>query len=325
MSESDTSTSLPGAPMPPTRQRPGLFSGWGRWLLLAGLAALFLPQLPGCLQYEWQMWRAAPLLADYNEGFTASPPDTAAMQLAHDQLSRIMGEDCHNSTLLMQRLQWREELRDYDGALEDLDEISELQRESGGSASRGIRYMRCNLLLLNGKKQEALEVSNTLLDSAADTLSEFEIASTRWQISPYDWNAVNFAAYVRAILGVELDEALDHIQRAIDNAGAIPEFLDTRGFVHHKRGENDKALADIQGAIDAFAPHEDWEKYFEKHRSEATSLTSLKAKYKREMKNVAVIYYHRGLVYQAMGRGEDARKDFDHVRELGYKPSPDLF
>ena len=40
---------------------------------------------------------------------------------------------------------------------------------------------------------------------------------------------------------------------------------------------------------------------------------------------MAVIRYHRGLLYEAMGQTEAAERDFRRVRELGYEPGPQLF
>ena len=44
-----------------------------------------------------------------------------------------------------------------------------------------------------------------------------------------------------------------------------------------------------------------------------------------ERQAFAVVVYHRGLIYEAIGETDAAQADFDRVRELGFEPNENLF
>jgi len=324
MSDPDTGDAPPTA-TPRRRRRRTLLGGWGKWLILGAILVYTIIYLPSYIRSETKLWRAAPLLTQYNAAFIASPPDLEAMKAAHSKLNEIAGEDCKNTALLTQRMKWRRELKDYKGALADLDKLTEIAESYGSAPPQLMRYERCSLLVLTGQPEKAVELCDKILNNAKENTSEFDFAGERIVVTPFDWNALNFAAYLRAVAEVELDTALEYINRTIKNTGPIPAFLDTRGFIHFKRKEYSKALANLEGAVEAYALMEDWDAFFKANRSEATSLDALKVQHRRAMREVSVIYYHRGLVYEAMGREAEAQKDFDHVRELGQQPTPSLF
>ncbi len=63
--------------------------------------------------------------------------------------------------------------------------------------------------------------------------------------------ALNELAWILALRGQKLDEALESIDRAINLAGPQPALLDTRANVELALGQPEKALADMQTVIDA--------------------------------------------------------------------------
>jgi tetratricopeptide (TPR) repeat protein len=108
----------------------------------------------------------------------------------------------------------------------------------------------------------------------------------------------------------ELEAGLDDIQRAMrmvrSNAAANAAFIDTRGYLYHLLGEQQKALDDLDKAI---------------------SLTTAERSHLRlpEMQeklneDLAVMHHHRSLVHQALGNIEEAESDRELANELGYDP-----
>jgi tetratricopeptide (TPR) repeat protein len=71
------------------------------------------------------------------------------------------------------------------------------------------------------------------------------------RLTPDSANAWSNAGWIRALRGVELDQALACSDKAVGLDTAINP-LDTRGFVHFRRGEFDLALADYDAALRLF-------------------------------------------------------------------------
>jgi tetratricopeptide (TPR) repeat protein/predicted aspartyl protease len=62
-------------------------------------------------------------------------------------------------------------------------------------------------------------------------------------------SVLNSRCWARALMGIELDKALEDCDAAIKSKSDSAEFLDSRGLVHLRRGELDKALADYDAAL----------------------------------------------------------------------------
>jgi tetratricopeptide (TPR) repeat protein/predicted aspartyl protease len=73
-------------------------------------------------------------------------------------------------------------------------------------------------------------------------------------------NALNGRCWQRALLGVDLDKALNDCDRAIRNAPKTANMLDSRGLVHLRLGEFDKAIADYDASL-AINPKIGWSLY----------------------------------------------------------------
>lgn len=92
---------------------------------------------------------------------------------------------------------------------------------------------------------------------AAEILSEeydFQHAVRALKIAslgqrPTTPETLNHLAYNRALAGIELDEALKDIDRAIDEAGPLPSLLDTKAWVLHGLKRNLEALGYMNEAI----------------------------------------------------------------------------
>ena len=61
---------------------------------------------------------------------------------------------------------------------------------------------------------------------------------------------LNDRCFARALLGVELDKALDDCNEAIDRQPKNASFLDSRAWVHLRRGELREAVSDYERAIE---------------------------------------------------------------------------
>ncbi|MFW5835048.1 MAG: tetratricopeptide repeat protein, partial [Pseudomonadota bacterium] len=97
--------------------------------------------------------------------------------------------------------------------------------------------------------------------------------------------AMNNLAVLLALQGVELDEAEQLVERAVELAGPVAAMLDSRATVYTALGEYDKALSDLEVAI-AENPSPVW-------------------------------LFHRALVYDRMGRKQAAAESLAEAHERG--------
>jgi len=148
------------------------------------------------------------------------------------------------------------------------------------------------------------------------------------KLEPNDISARNSRAYLCALLGVELKKGLDDIDRALkidpDNAA----FLDTRGYLLFKQGEHEAALRDLDRAIQVFeAELRDFEQH--QRTNPGRRLNMSREQYAgalQEMReSLGVMYHHRGEVYEALKRADDAAAEKARGVEFGYNPEKGVF
>jgi tetratricopeptide (TPR) repeat protein len=130
------------------------------------------------------------------------------------------------------------------------------------------------------------------------------------QFSPgaITWNS---RAYVRAILNTELDDGLADINRALALDPGNVEFLDTRGYLLHRLGHDDEALKDMNQALAQLSQFE---------RAEVDQAARLELDH-----SLAVMYHHRGEIYQTLGQNDKAQVDIRRGENLGYDPAHGVF
>lgn len=119
----------------------------------------------------------------------------------------------------------------------------------------------------------------------------------------------------------ELDKALENIIQAINLAGQDAAMLDTRGYIHYRRGNLEAAEADLNLAVTGMETQNtqlEQTRQYTDRREFAQQLRKLR-------KSVAVIRHHRALVYDALGKSKEAEADRQRVRQLGFVPEPSLF
>jgi Tfp pilus assembly protein PilF len=69
------------------------------------------------------------------------------------------------------------------------------------------------------------------------------------EINPHHSNAHNFIGYIYATKGEDLDKALSHLEQALNIQPRNGYFLDSLGWIYHKKGEPKQALAHIKKAM----------------------------------------------------------------------------
>jgi tetratricopeptide (TPR) repeat protein len=116
---------------------------------------------------------------------------------------------------------------------------------------------------------------------------------------------------------------LEDINRALDLLGPNDNsaFLDTRGYLHYLAGDDDAALRDMERAVRL---EESDFRQFRRARPKQLEF-GIDTKVLRRMtesreQNLAIMYHHRGLVYQKLGREQDAERDLTRADKLGYDP-----
>jgi tetratricopeptide (TPR) repeat protein len=69
------------------------------------------------------------------------------------------------------------------------------------------------------------------------------------ELNPMHSNAHNFLGYIYAMQGKSLDEALDHLNKALSIQPRNGYFLDSLSWIYFKKGESKKALRELKRAM----------------------------------------------------------------------------
>jgi tetratricopeptide (TPR) repeat protein len=139
---------------------------------------------------------------------------------------------------------------------------------------------------------------------------------------PGNPEALNHRAYMRALVGRELEAALADIEAALaggDEGSA--EFLDTRGFVLHLLGRQQDALADLNTAIEGAQEDRRRLLLLSGHLSDG----ELAYRLRLADQGLAVMHHHRGLACQALGLRGQAEQDLAIAERKGFDPSRGIF
>ncbi|MGD9647372.1 MAG: tetratricopeptide repeat protein [Pirellulales bacterium] len=172
-------------------------------------------------------------------------------------------------------------------------------------------------------------------DALADLTKALELSPAS---EPAPWNN---RAYGRALANTELAEGLDDVERALrllkQQMTEIPSsaaeramivagfhgeeagYLDTRGYLQHLLGEQQKALDDLNRA---FELHKEYRTaVLDEAKSRNLGDAQLKFLKTHLDHTDAVILHHRGLVHRALGDEKQADADLRWADELGYNPA----
>jgi tetratricopeptide (TPR) repeat protein len=296
---------------------------WGLFLLM--LAVLFVPRAPSEVAF-WYL-AAAEIAAEEQDLDRSLRLIDRALAWA-PQEPRV-----HHSLVTAMRIAGRP-----NEAMDSIDRV--LASEPDRRTTFDLYLLRSNINSVEGRHEEALrdydaaaKINSALrpswqrvqlliaarrIDEARAELKLVEAneggIASGWGLLG-DVNEHNNKAYFMALLEVDLDVALQHAEKAVTGTRAkVASFLDTRGFVHYKRGEYEEALADFSKAVQmADEPPRPVDKM-------AAGLAS-----HNERHVLAVLRYHKGLALAALERTEEAEREFARVRELGFEPTDELF
>ncbi len=139
---------------------------------------------------------------------------------------------------------------------------------------------------------------------------------------------LNGLAYARALANIELDEALRDVNRALELTGKQAALLDTRGYIHFRRGAFESARADLNEAISLLEAEQSAGGSQGKTKSRET--THEDPREERRLKKerdhtLAVLLYHRLLILNELEAEVEADMDRKRIVELGFEPSEKLF
>lgn len=265
-------------------------------LLLLFAVGVAVPIVFYWLSGEQAKWRIAAAQAKWLDGDlpgAISVLDTAALEFPE------------TSAIYEQRIQFYLEAKEFEQALADAQHLVEL--DSNSTTALGLKSQALHHL---GKHDEAIKVCEEMR----------RLAEEEWIGNAP--TALNSLAYAQAIAGTQLNEALENIDEALRLAGDNPAMLDTRGFVKYRLGDTEAAREDIERAIEV------WEKVVAYQETQAVSgVRSYQSEANRASYHqaLAVMLYHRSLVYDQLGLSDKAKVDRERVRVLGFEPNEQLF
>ncbi len=308
MNPADVRLDALGFPIPPTfdgiaepveskpRARRGTFTI--RLLLVAlavgaGIMALLRAELAEPFSDSVGQWLA-------NHAAQKYEADNLDGALA--DLDRAVAWSGKSPAILMMRSQVRLEKGDLVGSLADCNRIVTLAPRSSRAYEQRSRVLQ---------RMERHE------DAIRDISQAVSLRRTS------DPRLLNARAYTRAIAHCELDAAYEDIQKAIGSEGENPEYLDTRGFIYFLKGEYSLALADLNKALEIAAENFGMQGFFlgGDHRH-----LRMRARDRRIYEqSMAVMYHHRGEIYDKLGNAELAQADLSRGDELGYNPEAGVY
>lgn len=114
--------------------------------------------------------------------------------------------------------------------------------------SEGLREFPDNTALLYARAMHYTQIDYL---SAAETDLKAILVS-----DPNNAAALNALGYTLADRTDRIDEAYDYIERALELTPDDPAVLDSMGWVEYRRGNNERALALLQRAMEAMPDHE---------------------------------------------------------------------
>ena len=213
-------------------------------------------------------------------------------------------------------------MQDLDGCVADLNET--IKRLNDPASSR--RYsdhlrdaygLRGWVLERLGRHQEAIADSTAALNLSMDDDNRAKYLNSR--------------AYIRALAGKELAEALDDVNRSLIIQKDDPGVIDTRAYILFKLGKLDEASKQIGDAIDkvehrnrdeAGAPHM-WTQ--DDEDVSRRSYREYREQYQVYRENLAVMYHHRGEIRKKLGQDAAGDEDIRKADFFGYSPERGVY
>ena len=272
-------------------------------VIVFGVATMLLKDQFPNIMAQWYMQAAVEDLNNGNLESALSNSEGVISWLPEDPRGYYLRAELHR------------EMGDLDAALEDYDKAVEL-RSNWLPAIAG----RANLNL-RMKNFEAAVADNT---RAIRLSSEAQEAMYR-----------NNRAYARALGGFELEAGLEDVEAAIESREQdleydpgdsmakldLSAYLDTRGYLLHLLGNDERALEDLNRAIELTE-----EAYTRGLGPLAPQGIETNPAIKQQLdESLAVMHEHRALVHEKLGNAEAAKTDHERAQQLGYDPDAGVF
>ncbi|HEY5315768.1 MAG TPA: tetratricopeptide repeat protein [Pirellulales bacterium] len=295
-----------GFPIPPgfdeqpdAPPRPRSASRKGRWVILALLAAVIASLvIESPLSTTGRHWAAGWFVSR-----AAGKADRGDLPGAISEMDWAIWCLPGVPKLYEFRGAWRLQAKDFEGSLADYSRAIELNPKE-------VRPYQGRSLVLQrmGKTHEAIKDLNQVIK-----LSD-----------PHNPVPLNDRAYFRAVAGIELKEGLADIEQAIKLADKDNfNFIDTRGWIRFRMGDLPGALEDLNRAIALGEKDRQRElDFLAGHQQQRWFVERSEREWER---NLAVMYHHRGEIYQKLGKSRQASADLARGDKLGYNPAEGVF
>jgi tetratricopeptide (TPR) repeat protein len=254
----------------------------------------------------WRWWPKE--VARWYSAIAAEKQLDGDAQAAQQALAAALWWDPESAATFRQRGDLLTDQGHYDQALEDYHRAIELDPDDP-----------VNLI----KRSVALQ----FLGKHAEAIQDWQQLESMWRDRGQEGfaMALNGLAYARALGNSELDQALAEVNQALQFGGRNSEsraaMLDTRGYIQLLRGEYQAARQDLDRAIQSM----------EMTLASASGVKNYPdpREYEQYLKqlnhSVAVMYYHRALMFEQLGELELAARDLQRVHQLGHEPGDHLF
>lgn len=266
-----------------------------------GAVALYHSEARDYVREALAQWQARQAMRSVHEG---------DLQGALSHMDYAVALAPENSDFLQARAWLRLRNNNLQGSLDDLNQLIERNPRNGSFFSS-----RSDILQRLERHEEAIADANRVV----------ELNGGR------DAQALNNRAYTRARANLEITEGLEDIKLALEIIGeddwnvdreTLAAYLDTRGFLRYRNKDYADALTDLNRAIslteeqrDRRALRGDAQFGRRRRRSNVSQFAE----------SLAVMYYHRSLVWESLGNREEAANDARVAQGYGYNPLAGVF
>ncbi|HWC89461.1 MAG TPA: tetratricopeptide repeat protein [Pirellulales bacterium] len=284
---------------PDAPPRPKLAGRRGRWVILALLAAVIVSLvIESPLSTTGRRWAAEWCVSWAVEKYNRGDLPGAIAELDRAIWCQPGVPEWHEV-----RGHWRLKAKDFAGALADYSQAIELNpKDLRPYVGRSFVYQRM------GQPQDAIK----------------DLSQAIKRSSPRDPELLNARAYARAVAAIELKDGLTDIEAAIKLSGKDNfNFIDTRGWLLFRMGDFDGALKDLNRAIELAEKSRQHELDIRVGHHQARRIIEQRAQELDQA--LAVMYHHRGEIYQKLGKSQQASDDLARGDKLGYNPAEGVF
>jgi hypothetical protein len=336
----------PRGPTPPPRPLP-----WRSLVLVTGMFLGFLAVLNG--PREIGAWHRAAAEEFWTEAEMArlrkdSAREAEYRERAFTKLQEALSWSPGEVNWRLTRASWNFDSGKYEAALEEYNQLLRIFENNSG-----LLEQRMSALQKLGRHTEAVEVAQQL------------DVNSKNSGNPSRADAQNTVAYAKAVGNIDLNDALQRAEESVQSGqrllakykkdddakvGLLTQLyraffgienemrdiyanqqlcmrLDTRGFVHYRLGNYVQALADLDPAA------KDYEKLLLKeeillneHRRNQPDPRKIDLEIARKKEAAAVIFYHRSLALEKLGKSFRSLQDRRRVRHIiGKDPDETLF